>query len=78
MTRLWISATDGQGVVPMPTSLSADGFAETCRWIVDNHDGDEAHRMLDRLVTALLTSLGFGDGMDVFLNHVRNYHGGEK
>lgn len=74
MTQLWISATDGQGVVPMPTVLKPDAFAEACQWIVDNHEGHEAHRMLDRLVTALLTTLGFGDGMDVFIAHVSRFH----
>lgn len=58
-----------------PIALKPDAFAEACQWIVDNHEGHEAHRMLDRLVTALLTSLGYGDGMDVFLAHVREFHG---
>lgn len=36
--------------------------------------GHMAHRILDITVTELLTSLGYGDGMRVFINHVRNYH----
>jgi hypothetical protein len=62
---------------PMPAALRPDAFAEACQWVVDNFEGHEAHRMLDRLVTALLTGLGYGDGMDVFLAHVSQYHKGE-
>lgn len=73
-----ISATDGPAGEPMPIALRPDGFADACRWIVENHEGDEAHRMLDRLVTSLLTSMGFGEGMDVFLAHVRQFHKGDE
>lgn len=62
-------------MTPLPAALTPDAFAETCQWVVENFDGDEAHRMLDRLVTALLTGLGYGDGMDVFIAHVQRHHG---
>lgn len=58
----------------LPAALKPDAFAEACQWIVDNHEGDEAHRMLDRLVTALLTGLGYGDGMDIFIATVGPCH----
>lgn len=58
----------------IPIALKPDAFAEACRWIVDNHEREEAHRMLDRFVTALLTSLGYGDGMDIFIEAVGGYH----
>lgn len=34
--------------------------------------------MLDRLVTQLLTSLGYGEGMRVFLEAVRDAHEAER
>lgn len=74
MTQLLTLATDGRGVVPMPIALKPEAFADVCRWIVLTHEGDEAHRMLDRVVTALLTSLGYGDGMDIFLAAVTPCH----
>ena len=58
--------------------LNAEAFAEACQWIVANHEGHEAHRMLDQLVTSVLTNLGFGDGMAIFLAHALPYHTGEK
>lgn len=58
----------------LPAALTPEAFAEACQWIADNFAGDEAHRMLDRLVTALLTGLGYGDGMDIFLRVVAQCH----
>lgn len=62
----------------LPIGLMPDAFAEACQWIVDNHEAHEAHRMLDRFVTALLTVKGYGDGMDIFLEHVRKFHPEDK
>ena len=54
--------------------MQPDAFADACRWIVENHDGDEAHRMLDETVTSLLTTLGYGAGMEIFMAHVAPHH----
>lgn len=54
--------------------LSPAEFARSCRAIVENKSGDEAHHALDLLVTELLSSLGYGEGMAVFLDAVKPYH----
>lgn len=54
--------------------ISPTEFAAACREIVQQHDGHAAHRMLDRLVTSLLTSLGYGDGMAIFIAAVGEFH----
>lgn len=74
MTRLWISETNGEGVAPMRIALSAEAFANCCQFIVDNFKDDAAHRALDALVTSLLTSLGYGEGMEIFLTAVALRH----
>jgi len=51
-----------------------DQFALACTEIVQRQSGDAAHRELDRLVTELLTSLGYGEGMTVFMAAVAPYH----
>lgn len=73
-------STDGQGDAPTSTALSAaispSEFAAACRDLVTQHDGDDAHRLLDLLVTDLLSSLGYGEGMAIFLAAVGSKHGG--
>jgi hypothetical protein len=53
---------------------SPEQFAAACKQIVLQHDGHTAHHMLDRLVTDLLSSLGYSEGMAVFLGHVSPFH----
>lgn len=78
MTQLSTLATDGQGGEPMPTALrgvmTPEAFALACGYIVQTEEGHEAHRQLDQLVTSLLFSLGYGEGMAVFLAAVQPYH----
>lgn len=69
--------TAGQGDEPMPTALRPDEFAAACRAIVEQDEGHEAHRRLDQLVTLLLSSLGYSEGMAIFLAAVAPYHTGE-
>lgn len=57
-----------------PDAMTPPEFAEACRTIVARHLGDAAHRQLDALVTELLTGLGYGEGMGIFINRVRPYH----
>jgi len=70
--------TAGQEGEPILTgssaALSPEQFAAACREIVTRHEGHEAHRMLDRLVTNLLSSLGYSEGMAIFLAAVSPYH----
>lgn len=75
-TRPLISKIDGQAGAPTRMPLSPDDFAAACRRIVQHQSGDQAHRSLDELVTMQLGSLGFGEGMKIFLDHVRPYHQG--
>lgn len=74
MTQPLTSATAGPEDELTRNGLKPDAFADACRWIVRNHSDNEAHRMLDVLVTSLLTTLGFGEGMRVFLAHVSRHH----
>lgn len=54
--------------------ISPETFAANCNKIVQTLDGHAAHRALDALVTDLLTRLGYGDGMRIFIGHVKPYH----
>lgn len=78
MTQHSTLETSGQAGEPTPTALRAvmtpEAFAAACGYIVQTEEGHEAHRQLDQLVTSLLCSLGYGDGMAVFLAHVGPYH----
>ena len=62
----------------MPTAWNAvmtpEAFAAACNYIVKTEEGHEAHRQLDQIVTSLLSSLGYSDGMRVFLDAVQPYH----
>lgn len=75
MTQNSISETNGAVAETTRTALNAKEFARACADIVTNHSGDDAHRLLDRLVTGHLTNLGFGEGMEIFMKHVGNQHG---
>ncbi len=66
-----IRGADGK---PMPTPLSPEEFAQECRGLVEQCAGPLAHRRLDALVTTLLTSLGYGEGMEIFIAAVKPYH----
>jgi len=57
--------------------LTPDEFSSECRRLVTTKSGHAAHRELDALVTGLLGSLGYSEGMAIFLAHVGNYHTGE-
>jgi hypothetical protein len=71
MTHHLISEIAGPDVGRISTglneALSPREFAAACQKIVERHSGDEAHRELDRLVTTLLNSLGYSEGMAIFL-----------
>lgn len=71
-----IHGADGEIIsIDLKEASSPDEFAAACRELVTQHEGDEAHRKLDALVTELLTSLGFGEGMAIFLDAVASKHG---
>ena len=67
-------AINGPAARHTPIILSAADFSVACLSIVETLSGDAAHRALDELVTSLLTSLGYGDGMAIFLEAVRDKH----
>lgn len=72
---LTIHGADAANIsIGLKQAISPDVFETGCRAIVAMHDGDEAHRVLDQYVTWLLRTLGYGEGMDVFLAHVGPYH----
>ena len=68
----------GAGAVLIWTGLkrarSQAAFAAACREIVKRHEGHQAHKKLDGLVTVLLSSLGYGEGMAEFIENVTPYH----
>ena len=70
--------SDMQAALPTRINLSAvigpEKFSAICKEIVTQHDGNAAHRLLDREVTNLLTSLGYGEGMAIFIKNVGSYH----
>lgn len=78
MTQHSTSEIAGQDGGPISTglskALSPEQFATACQQIVQTQSGDAAHRALDQLVTNLLSSLGYGEGMAVFINAVKPCH----
>lgn len=73
-----ITVTAGKAGEPTSIALSAAlspaEFAAACTDIVTRHAGDAAHRELDALVTSLLSSIGYSEGMAIFMAHVPPYH----
>ena len=74
MTRASTSEIDGLVAAPMRNALSPALFADACDFLVSQHSGDDLHRKLDALVTSLLTTLGYGEGMAIFIAHVSRCH----
>jgi hypothetical protein len=78
MTQHSTLATDGQADEPTLTVwrpvMDPAAFAAACGYIVQTETREEAHRQLDQLVTTLLYSLGYSEGMDVFLRAVGSIH----
>ena len=72
------AATAGAADAPTPNGLNVtptpEAFTAAVRTVLAMHSGDTAHKVLDRLVTTLLTSLGYGEGMAIFLEAVRDRH----
>lgn len=64
----------GEAAEPTRTPLSASEFADVCRYIVASRKGHAAHLALDAVVTNLLTNLGYGEGMAIFLEAVTPVH----
>ncbi len=78
MTQHSTLATDGQEGGPTLTVwrpvMDPAAFAAACAYIVQTEPREEAHRQLDQLVTTLLYSLGYFEGMDIFLRAVGSIH----
>ena len=60
--------------IDLREAISPAEFAIGCRDIVMRLEGHAAHKAIDALVTELLSSLGYGEGMDIFLAAVAPYH----
>ncbi|ODU22796.1 MAG: hypothetical protein ABS87_01100 [Sphingomonas sp. SCN 67-18] len=54
--------------------MTPDRFSAECRRIITDHQGHEAHRMLDLLTNEVLSSLGYGEGIAIFEAAVREWH----
>lgn len=65
---------NGEAAEPMLIDLRPGLFAVACRAIIDNFEGQDAHVVLDWLVTGVLSSLGYGEGMDIFIHAVKGVH----
>lgn len=77
MTAGSTSAIDGQGGALMPTgsnAISPADFAARCREIVTTLKGHEMHRAFDEETNALLSSLGYSEGCDIFIAAVAPLH----
>lgn len=72
------AVSPGVAATPTPTPSNVvptpEAFAAGVRAILAQHKGDMAHRVLDAVVTTLLTSLGYGEGMAIFLEAVAGRH----
>jgi hypothetical protein len=70
-----IHGADGAIIsIDLREAISPAEFATGCQDIVRQLDGHAAHKALDALVSDLLTNLGYGEAMDIFLQHVDPYH----
>lgn len=67
-------ATNGAAGEPMPTVWSPAAFAERCRAITATMHGHAAHQALDLLTNAVLSSLGYGEGIAIFELAVARWH----
>lgn len=54
--------------------VSPSEFATRCREIVEQHEGQERHRLFDEASNDLLRSLGYGEGVDMFVAHASGLH----
>lgn len=71
------SAGNGAGATDTLTGLrpqSPAEFAEQCRQIVTSFAGHEMHREFDEATNALLCSLGYSEGCEIFIAAVAPLH----
>ena len=54
--------------------ITPEQFASTSRWIVREHKGHAAHKLLDLLTNDVLRDLGYGEGIAVFESAVAEWH----
>jgi len=71
-------ATNGEAAAPMPTAWSAaispTQFAAGCSWIMANKHGEAAHMAFDLWSNLTLSSLGYSEGVAMFLDGVKCWH----
>lgn len=70
--------TRGEADAPMPTAwseaISPAQFAAGCSWIMANKTGEAAHMAFDLLSNLALSSLGYSEGVALFLDGVKDWH----
>lgn len=71
-------ANPGAEDAPMPTSwkapIAAEQFAAGCSWIMANKQGEAAHMAFDLWSNLTLSSLGYFEGVAMFLDGVKCWH----
>lgn len=55
-------------------AISVQAFAARCREIASEPDREKRHRLFDQASNDLLCSLGYSEGVAIFLAHVGDYH----
>ena len=61
-------------LIVLSGAISPDKFANDCMKIVQEQRGHQAHRSLDLLTNQVLTSFGYGKGIEIFEAAVRDWH----
>jgi hypothetical protein len=61
-------------LIVLSGASSPDRFAADCMKIVQEQHGHKAHRSLDLLTNQVLSSLGYGRGIEIFEAAVRDWH----
>lgn len=54
-------------------TMTPEQFDENMRKLLAHYDAEEAHREADNLMCELLRSLGYGEGVQAFLESTRWY-----
>ncbi len=67
-------ANRGADDPPMLTAWSAESFAAECKKLTVELTGDALHKAMDQLCCDVLASLGFGEGVTLFLAAVNGQH----
>jgi len=78
MFSAMIGAVARRMLIGWSGAISPDQFAQGCKQIVQKHEGHRAHREIDLLTNQVLCSLGYGEGLRVFLTSSSIIHGDDE